>query len=118
MLVKQLLCYISNYVNFRSVAPDNIRRIILSSFDEKDISTAKKVLWNNAKAGVLKKYEGRNDTKKRSSKEANVANILQAFSDMDKKECTEIVFVAANLHGKPWGITQALHDKKNWSSGK
>ena len=56
LLVNELLCYISNYVNFGSAAPDNIRRIILSSFDEKDISTAKKVLWNKAKAGVLKKY--------------------------------------------------------------
>ena len=83
LLVNEMLFYISHFVNCGSATPDNIRRIVLSSFDEEEISIAKKVLWKNVKEGVLKKYVGRNDTKGRTSKEANVADVMQAFSDMD-----------------------------------
>ena len=85
LLVNELLFYISYYVNHGSASPDNIRRIVLSFFDEEEISIAKRVLWKHVKAGILKKYEKRNDTSKRTSKEANVVDIFQAFVDMDKK---------------------------------
>ena len=36
LLVNEMLFYISHFVNCGSATPDNIRRIVLSSFDEEE----------------------------------------------------------------------------------
>ena len=66
IIVNELLCYVSYYLKHGSAAPENIKHVVLSFYDEGDILMAKRVCWQCTKAGVLKKYEKRkkNVTKK------------------------------------------------------
>ena len=101
LVISELLFFVSNYTKVGSCTPDNIKKIILSHFDEEEIWKAKSLLWRNVKEGVLRKLEKRNDTRQRTAKYANACDIVQAFQDMDKKSYYNIVCLAADINKIP-----------------
>ena len=109
-VVNELLFYVSNHTKGGSCTPDNIKRIVLSFYDLKPILAAKTLLWKKVKSGILRKLEKRNDTRQRSAKEANVADIVQAFQDIDKKSYDDIAFLASDINNIPREHPENLHD--------
>ena len=110
LVISELLFFVSNYTKVGSCTPDNIKKIILSHFDEEEIWKAKSLLWRNVKEGVLRKLENRNDTRQHTSKDANACDIVQAFQDMDKKSYYNIVCLAADIKRMPLEHPENLHE--------
>ena len=109
-VINELLFFVSNYTRVGSCTPDNIKKILLSHYDEEEIWNAKVLLWSKVKEGVLRKLEKRIDTRQRTAKDANAFDICQAFQDMDKKSCNDIVCLAANINKVPREHPEKLHE--------
>ena len=83
----------------KSCTQGNIKRTVLSHFTRDTISDSKKLLWKECASGHNIDYHTRKDTKARSQAEANVCDILEALSEMDRKTDGRlpVVFAAADL---------------------
>ena len=100
VVINELLCYASFYLN--SCTADNIAKIVIGHFSEDDILTAKKVLWEEPNRPHLKKFQTRRDTVARTCAAANISDILDALSDLDKKrDIAAVCYVASNLGCMP-----------------
>ena len=98
VVFSELLCYIRTYMNCS--APDNIKRIILSSFTGEQILAAKQVLWNSHVGSSLPKYVTRKSTPQRSDHVANLNDIVDGLQDIDKNRL-HVVFAAVDLTSIP-----------------
>ena len=99
-----------SYLHRGSAAPENIKYVSMSFYDDSHVNEAKRLLWQTTNDGVLKKYEKRNDTSNRSSKDADMSDIMKAFSDIDKKRYDEVIYVCADASQMPNQNPEDLHD--------
>ena len=110
LYVNELLCYVSYHLRSGGAAPENIKWVALAFYDESQINNAKRLLWQCTKPGILRKFERRNTSVSRSSKEADMNDIMQAFSDIDKKGYDEVVYVCADVSKMPKQNPEEIHD--------
>ena len=110
VVVNELLFFVSNYCKGGSATPENIKRIVTGFYEDNEIWTAKKLLWKFVDQNIIKKFEKRKDTQARSAKVANTEDIIKAFTDMDKVNYEDAVFVAADIKRVPTQHPEELHD--------
>ena len=81
-IVQPVLSYI--IFTMQSATIDNIKKTVLSHFPAEAILEAKHALWNNCELTVIGEKSNRQDSSKRSEKEAHVNDILCALQKLDK----------------------------------
>ena len=91
----ELLCFTQNYM--QSCAPDNIKRIVQCFYSAEQIREAKQTLWNCKIGKNLKKFQNRKSTPNRSETEANLNDIMEALSDLDRQNIECVKFIAIDL---------------------
>ena len=95
--INELLSYLCFYLHNSNV--DNIRRTVLTFYNQDDILNSKKILWTLG-SEFLETYKDRKNTEKRSSTEANLQDIIDALLVLDS--CDKLpVFVARELNKIP-----------------
>ena len=100
LVVNELLCYVTHYMN--SSSPENIKKIVLNFFSADEIIDAKKLIWSETNIPHLKKFQLRKTTHARHCSEANMNDILEALSDLDKVDHrTSVRYVAFDLQKVP-----------------
>ena len=110
VVVNELLFFVSNYCKGGSATPENIKRIVTGFYEDNEIWTAKKLLWKFVDQNIIKKFEKRKDTQARSAKVANTEDIIKAFTDMDKVNYEDALFVAADIKRVPTQHPEELHE--------
>ena len=97
LFINELLTYASFYIHNSSIT--NIKKIIDGFYDNEDIITAKKLLWEVA-GSKLSSYSERKTTENRTSAEANINDIFEALQKLDSIESLPI-FVAKDVEKIP-----------------
>ena len=97
MIICELLSFVTHYINNSTI--DNIKKIMTNFYSSEEVEQGKKLLWEIENAN-LGKYQERNSTNKRSSKDANIDDIFKALKLLDERD-TKYVFVAHDLKRLP-----------------
>ena len=96
-IIDELLSYVCFYINNSCL--DNIKKIVSSFYSQDEILKSKKHLWDVCSKN-LSPYTERKTTDKRSSSEANLADIFKGIKELDSGCCLPN-FVAKNLERIP-----------------
>ena len=109
VIVSELLCYATFYMHRSS--PENIKKILLSSFTPEEILEAKKALWCEHNRPHLKKFQTRRTTAARHCSESNLNDIFEALFDLDVKASdSTLKFVALDLMKLPSTHPEELNE--------
>ena len=84
VLISKVLCFVHHHL--QNCAPDHVKTVAVSAFTGDEIVAAKKLLWGSYVKEKLKPYQERRTSAGRKLEEANVADIIEAFKDLDQKE--------------------------------
>ena len=95
--INELLSYSSHYINNSNI--QNIKKIIVNFYDNDEVLTAKKLLWE-LKSDFLGPYNERKSTVNRSSSEANLNDIFDGLQTLDTIDQIPN-FVAKNIDKIP-----------------
>ena len=95
--INELLSYVSYYIHNSSL--NNIKKIISDFYTHDEIISSKKILWNLCEPD-LGPYIERKSTDKRTSLEANLNDVFEAFSKLDSIDKMPI-FAARELNRLP-----------------
>lgn len=95
-----LLAYIASAL--QSGTSDLVRSAVIDRFSSAQVERAKKVLWDGSDSDVVGQLQKRKGTQGRTVKEANAADILEAYLRLDKaKKLPPIAILASDLHMIP-----------------
>ena len=97
LYINELLSYSSHYINNSNI--QNIKKIIVNFYDNDEVLTAKKLLWE-LKSDFLGPYNERKSTVNRSSSEANLNDIFDGLQTLDTIDQIPN-FVAKNIDKIP-----------------
>ena len=78
--ISELLSYATFYMDSSCI--DNIKKIIINFYSSEEIAEAKRLLWETC-VNDLQPYTERKNTDKRSSTDANIADIFDAIVKLD-----------------------------------
>ena len=104
IVFSEVLCYAHNYL--QNSMNENLKTLIVTSFQEEEILEAKRKLWRVA-GEHLPAWADRRKTTKRTVADANAFDTIEALREIDKLEC--YVFAATKLQNLPTNAPEALH---------
>ena len=84
VLIEPVIAYIVFFM--QSGTFDNIKNATLGAFTEAEISSAKDDLWTHCGSRIIGEKKRRKETSARTIKEANIIDIMQAISQLDKSD--------------------------------
>ena len=96
--VNELLAYVSFY--FLNSSADAIKHVLRDFYHPKEVSDAKSLLWQVEKDN-LPAMVTRQDSDLRSAKEADIADIVNAFKKLDSENVDLPEFVCRNMDRVP-----------------
>ena len=97
MIVNELLCY--TIFCFKANVHDNLKRVLINFYNDKEIIESKKVLWN-AGQEILGEYHNRIGSNNRPAIAAHIEDILEGIKSLDIADKLPDV-VARNLDRVP-----------------
>ena len=90
---------------------DNIKNATLGAFTEAEISSAKDDLWTHCESRIIGEKKRRKETSSHTIKVANIINIMQAISQLDKSDSLPNVAInARSLQFIPWSHPEELNN--------
>ena len=93
VLIEPVIAYI--VFSMQSGTFDNIKNATLGAFTEAEISSAKDDLWTHCGSRIIGEKKRRKETSARTIKEANIIDIMQAISQLDKSDSLPNVAINA-----------------------
>ena len=109
IILNPVLCYIRHGMSVG--VPSLIKKAVLSFYSEKEIASAKDLLFSKCEPSVIGGFKRRVNTVTRTDTEANVDDIIDALRLLDKSDCCPIFAVSSrNLMRCPRSPPEELND--------
>ena len=109
VLIQPVISYI--VFSMQSGSVENIKNATVGFFSDDDITAAKYDLWAHCGSAIIGEKKKRKETNTRSAKEANVIDIINACSHLDKYDCLpNIIISALTLNAIPRSHPEELNN--------